>query len=67
MMIALALAAQQGSDLDKRITEKPSATLKETGAASVSVALVKDGRLVFAKAFGNATAETRYAIGSISK
>jgi len=38
MMIALALAAQQGSD-----------------------------RLVFAKAFGNATAETRYAIGSISK
>jgi hypothetical protein len=44
MMIALPLAAQQGSDLDKRITEK-----------------------LFAKAFGNATAETRYAIGSISK
>jgi D-alanyl-D-alanine carboxypeptidase len=65
--MALPLAAQQGSGLDKRITEKVSATLKETGAPSVSVALVKDGQLAFAKAFGKATVETRYAIGSISK
>jgi len=66
-MMALPLAAQQTSDLDKRLTEKVSATLKETGAPSVSVALVKGGQLAFAKAFGKATVETRYAIGSISK
>ncbi len=75
LTIALPLAAQQGSDLDKKLTDKVSATLKQTGAPSTSVALVKNGVLVFAKAFGKAslepdrpaTAETRYAVGSISK
>jgi D-alanyl-D-alanine carboxypeptidase len=67
MMLALRSAAQQGSDLDQKLTDKISATLKETGAPSVSVALVKEGHLVLAKAFGQAATQTRYAVGSISK
>jgi len=75
LTLALPLAAQQGSDLDRKLSEKVTATLKETSAAGASVALVKDGQLVFAKAFGKAsidpdrpaTAVTRYAVGSISK
>jgi D-alanyl-D-alanine carboxypeptidase len=67
LFLALPLAAQQVSDLDRKLSDKISATLKSTGAPSASVALVKDGQLVFAKAFGDATAETRYAVGSISK
>jgi CubicO group peptidase (beta-lactamase class C family) len=49
--------------------------LKSTGVPSASVAVVKDGTLVYAHAYGNArlepptpaTAEMRYKIGSISK
>ncbi len=49
--------------------------LAESGAPSVSIAVVKQGQLVYAKAFGKASLEpdrpadanTRYAIGSISK
>ncbi len=49
--------------------------LRTSGAPSASVAIVADGRLAFAKAFGqaglqpprSATSEMRYAIGSISK
>ena len=74
-ILVLPLAAQQATDLDAKLTGKISATLKETGAPGTSVALVKDGKLVFAKAFGKASlqpdrtasTETRYAVGSISK
>lgn len=49
--------------------------LESSGAPSVSVAVVEDGRTVYAKAFGKANVakdvpakpDTRYAIGSISK
>jgi len=49
--------------------------LESTGVPSVSVAVVKDGMLVYAHAYGNArleppapaTTEMRYKIGSISK
>ena len=49
--------------------------LQSSGAPSVSVAVVQNGRTVYAKAFGkanlqkdiSASPETRYAIGSISK
>ncbi len=75
LTVALPLAAQQGSDLDRKLSDKISTTLKDTGAPSVSVALVKEGQLVFARAFGKAsidpdrpaTPDTRYAVGSISK
>ena len=75
ILAPLVLAAQPAADLDRKLTDKISATLKQSGAPSVSVALVKDGKLAFAKAFGNAslsparpaTTDTRYAVGSISK
>jgi D-alanyl-D-alanine carboxypeptidase len=74
-LAALPLAAQSPSDLDRKLTDKIVATLKESTAPSASVAVVLDGKLVFAKAFGMAsispdrpaTTETRYAVGSISK
>jgi CubicO group peptidase (beta-lactamase class C family) len=71
----LALTAQTAADLERKLSDKISATLKESGAPSVSVVVVKDGKVAFAKAFGKAslapdrpaTLETRYAVGSISK
>ena len=63
----LPLAAQEPSGLDRKLSDKIAATLKERGAPSASVAVVLDGKLAFTQAFGAATAETRYAIGSISK
>jgi len=63
----LPLAAQEVSGLERKLSDKIAATLKQSGAPSASIAVVKDGKLVFAKAFGAATAETRYAVGSISK
>jgi CubicO group peptidase (beta-lactamase class C family) len=70
-----ALFAQLPADLEKKLDEKISSTLKLAGAPSVSVAVVKDGKLVYAKAFGTAdlaagrpaNLQTRYAVGSISK
>jgi D-alanyl-D-alanine carboxypeptidase len=60
---------------EQKASEHIASALKESGAASVSVAVVEDGKLVFAKAFGHADlaskraaeSETRYAVGSISK
>ncbi len=71
----LRLAAQTVPDLEQKLDERISAALKKAGAASVSVAVVKDGKLVYAKAFGkadlaagrDADVHTRYAVGSISK
>ncbi len=63
----LPLGAQEASDLDRKLSDKIAATLKQSGAPSASVAVVLDGKLAFVKAFGSATAETRYAVGSISK
>jgi len=72
---ALPLAAQQSSDLDRKLSAKIADALKSSTAPSVSVAVVQDGRLVYAQAFGQADiakgraadAATRYAVGSISK
>ena len=74
-LAAMPLAAQPAGDLDRKLSDKIAATLKEKGAPGASVAVIKDGRLVFAKAFGKAslepdrpaTTDTRYAVGSISK
>jgi CubicO group peptidase (beta-lactamase class C family) len=60
---------------EKRLDEKISTTLAKFGAPSVSVAVVREGRLYYAKAFGmadlaskrQADVHTRYAVGSISK
>src|SRR5215469_16916867 len=75
LLASLPLAAQTDSGLDRKISDKINATLRESRASSASVVLVLDGKVAFAKAFGNAnldplrpaTTETRYAVGSISK
>ena len=72
---ALSLWAQPSPDLDARIDAAVQSAVKKSGVPSVSVAVVRDGQLAYARAFGNAslaprrpaTAATRYAIGSISK
>jgi len=72
---ALPLAAQQSSELDRKLSAQISDALKSSGAPSASVAVVQDGRLVYAQAFGQADiakgraadTTTRYAVGSISK
>ncbi len=69
---------QSGSSngtLDSRIDSAAAQVLRETGTPSVSVAVVMHGRIVYAKAYGDARldpavpakADMRYAIGSISK
>lgn len=75
LLAPLVVAAQQAADLDRKLTDKVTAALKQSGAPSVSVVLAKNGKVVFDQAFGNAsltpdrpaTKNTRYAIGSISK
>lgn len=65
----------QNADIEHRIDQRVSAALAESGAPSVSVAVVQNGAIVYAKAFGKAniaedraaTPSTRYAIGSVSK
>ncbi len=65
----------QSPTLNAELDEKISSALKASGAPSVSVAVVKDGQIAYAKAFGKAnigedrpaTVATRYAIGSVSK
>src|SRR3982751_1407744 len=72
LIVCSGLSAQQ---LDSKLTDKISVELKKSGAPSVSVAVVQDGKLAFAKAFGMADiaaaraadTRTRYAVGSISK
>ncbi len=71
LILPLLLAALVTPELDQKI----SATLAAYGAPSVSVAIVQDGSLSYAKAFGyanlakhaHAETSTRYAVGSISK
>src|SRR5260221_14697548 len=67
--------AQLSSDLQQKIDKVASDTLARTGVPSASVAIVKDGQVVYTKAYGDArldpktpaTPEMRYSIGSISK
>jgi CubicO group peptidase (beta-lactamase class C family) len=74
-LCALPLAAQTPADLLARIDAAAQSALKKSGVPSVSVAVVVDGKLAYAHAYGAAslsprraaTADTRYAIGSISK
>ena len=77
VMLAVTMIAAAGaqSSLPERLDERISSALAAYGAPSVSVAVVREGKLAYAKAFGKADVETgrtagvdtRYAIGSISK
>ncbi len=73
---SLALAQNQlPPDLAEKIDKVATDTLARTGVPSASVAIVKDGQIVYLKAYGDATLEPktpatpqmRYSIGSISK
>ncbi|HEV8484776.1 MAG TPA: serine hydrolase domain-containing protein [Blastocatellia bacterium] len=66
---------QLSSDLRAQIDKLATEALAKTGVPSASVAVVKDGQIVYVKAYGDAriaprtpaTPEMRYSIGSISK
>ena len=69
------LFGQASAERDRKLSEKIGAALKESGAPSVSVAVVENGKVSYANAFGKANVaagrdadiHTRYAVGSISK
>lgn len=66
---------QLSADLTEKIDKVATDTLARTGVPSASVAIVKDGQVVYTKAYGDArldpkkpaTPAMRYSIGSISK
>ena len=67
--------SQLSSDLTEKIDKLATDTLTRTGVPSASIAVVKNGQIVYTKAYGDArldpktpaTPEMRYSIGSISK
>src|SRR5215813_7049247 len=71
----LAASAQLSADLTARMDKAAADALARTGVPSASVAVVKDGRIAYIKAYGDArldpktpaTSQMRYSIGSISK
>src|ERR1035437_9974334 len=72
---AIAAHAQLPADVTAKIDKAAADVLMRTGVPSASVAVVKDGKVVYAKAYGDArldpktaaTADMRYSIVSISK
>jgi len=78
-LLCLSLPASAQNQLSPEIREKidklATEALARTGVPSASVAVVKDGQIVYVKAYGNArleprtpaTPNMRYSIGSISK
>src|SRR5512146_1640108 len=62
-------------ELQKKIDDAASQVLAKTGVPSASVAVVKDGRIAYVQAYGDAILDPktparpdmRYSIGSISK
>ena len=69
------LAGQLPQATVDRIDAMANKALADTGAPSASVAVVKDGKIAYVKAYGNArlepataaSPEMRYSIGSVSK
>ena len=70
LLLTIPLSAQR-AEVDRAVNE----VLAETGAPSASIAIVKDGKIAYEQAYGNArldpktpaTPAMRYSIGSISK
>jgi D-alanyl-D-alanine carboxypeptidase len=78
LMIAAVSGVAQNSlppDIAQKIDAVAADALRATGVPAASVAVVKDGRIAFVKAYGNAkldpatpaTADMRFSIGSVSK
>ncbi|HEX9501202.1 MAG TPA: serine hydrolase domain-containing protein, partial [Thermoanaerobaculia bacterium] len=71
LLLATPSVAQDTASIDKSVGE----ILAKTGAPSASIAVVKDGKIAYLHAYGNAhidplraaTTDMRYSIGSISK
>ena len=67
--------AQLSADVTAKIDQAAAEALQKTGVPSASVAIVKDDKIVYVKAYGDAKldprtpadAKMRYSIGSISK
>jgi len=74
-LMPLLAIARDDTALAAKLSEKINAALQKSGAPSVSVAVVEHGAVVFARAYGKADlaagraadANTRYAVGSVSK
>jgi D-alanyl-D-alanine carboxypeptidase len=75
-ILILALCTSAFAQLQTaKIDEIAAKALEDSGAPSVSIAIVRDGKIAFEKAYGNARLapltpakpEMRYSIGSISK
>jgi D-alanyl-D-alanine carboxypeptidase len=76
-LVSISATAQNQlpADLRDKIDKLAAETLAKSGVPSASVAIVKNGQIVYVKAFGDAniaprtaaTPEMRYSIGSISK
>ena len=75
VVLSVAALAQLTPQQQAAIDEAAAQTLKDTGVPSASVAVVKDGKLAYARAYGEAKlegqvlakSEMRYSVGSISK
>jgi CubicO group peptidase (beta-lactamase class C family) len=73
--VSLAAHAQLSQETKDAIDKLAEETLTKTGVPSASIAVVKDGQVVYVKAYGDArlepqtpaVSEMRYSIGSISK
>src|SRR6185503_4314621 len=71
----LCAQTQLSSDVTEKSDKLASETLARSGVPSASIAVVKDGRSVYVKTYGDAklepktpaTTQMRYSIGSISK
>ncbi|HXH41924.1 MAG TPA: serine hydrolase domain-containing protein, partial [Thermoanaerobaculia bacterium] len=76
LLLAATLTAQElPADMRASIDKAATDILAKTGAPSASIAVVRDGKIVYTHAYGTANLETklpassqmRYSIGSISK
>lgn len=75
LLAASSVAQQLPAEMRAAIDKAAKESMEKSGVPSASVAVVKDGKLAYAQAYGlakveprtPATPEMRYAIGSISK
>lgn len=75
LLCSIATHAQLSQETKDAIDKLAIDTLAKTGVPSASIAVVKDGQVVYVKAYGDArlepktpaTPQMRYSIGSISK
>jgi CubicO group peptidase (beta-lactamase class C family) len=75
MLVCISALSAASSSIADQVRTILNKALEESGAPSISVAVVQDGKLVYAGAVGRAsitpdrkaTAETGYAVGSVSK